>query len=60
MWRVAAMTGMRRGELVGLRWSDVNLDGQRLAVRQIVTELRSANPRRSAANEVLRLTVRLS
>ena len=41
MWRVAAMTGMRRGELVGLRWSDVNLDGQRLAVRQIVTGIGS-------------------
>lgn len=37
MWRLAAMTGMRRGEIVGLRWSDVNLDAHRLAVRQTVT-----------------------
>ena len=31
------MTGMRRGEIAGLRWSDVNLDAHRLAVRQTVT-----------------------
>ena len=37
--RVAAMTGLRRGELCGLRWSDVDLDGCSLSVRQtIVTE----------------------
>lgn len=41
MWRVAAMTGMRRGELVGLRWTDVNLAAQRLAVRQTVTGIGS-------------------
>lgn len=27
LFRVAAMTGMRRGEVCGLRWSDVDLDG---------------------------------
>src|SRR5204863_3341901 len=37
MWRLAATTGMRRGEIVGLRWADVNLSDQRLAVRQTVT-----------------------
>ena len=31
--RVAA-TGLRRGELCGLRWSDVNLDGGVLVIRQ--------------------------
>jgi integrase len=30
-------TGMRRGEVIGLRWSDVDLDGSRLQVRQSVT-----------------------
>jgi integrase len=32
-WHVAAMTGMRRGEVLGLRWQDVDLDAGRFAVR---------------------------
>ncbi len=35
-WRLAAMTGMRRGEILGLRWSDVDLDCARLSVRHAV------------------------
>ena len=31
------MTGMRRGELLGLRWLDVDLDGARLSIRQNLT-----------------------
>lgn len=34
IWRLAAMIGMRRGEVLGLRWSDIDLDAARLAVRQ--------------------------
>jgi integrase len=30
-WRFAAMTGVRRGELIGLRWGELDLDGSRLA-----------------------------
>lgn len=33
---VVAHTGMRRGEILGLRWSDVDLDDARLSVRQAV------------------------
>lgn len=36
-YHVAAATGMRRGELLGLRWRDVDLDGARLSVRQQFT-----------------------
>ena len=36
VWRLAAMTGMRRGEILGLRWRDVDLDAARLSVRQAV------------------------
>lgn len=32
-----ATTGMRRGEVLGLRWSDVDLDGGQLAVVQTLT-----------------------
>jgi integrase len=35
--RLAAMTGLRRGELCGVRWSDVDLDAGRLRVRQTIT-----------------------
>lgn len=34
LWRVAATTGMRRGELLGLRWIDVDLTSARLRVEQ--------------------------
>ncbi len=34
VWMLAANTGMRRSELGGLRWADVQLDQARLAVRQ--------------------------
>ncbi len=34
---LAATTGMRRGEVLGLRWPDVDLDAGQLAVRQTVT-----------------------
>lgn len=33
MFRLAAFTGLRRGELCGLRWSDVDLEGGSLTVR---------------------------
>lgn len=34
LFRVAAMTGMRRGEVCGLRWTDVDLERSRVEVRQ--------------------------
>ena len=34
LWHLAAMTGMRRGELLGLRWADVDLVARRVSVRQ--------------------------
>jgi len=36
VWVVAATMGLRRGELLGLRWSDVDLDVGTLRVRQTV------------------------
>ena len=37
MLRLAALTGLRRAELCGLRWQDVDLDSPRLVVRQAIT-----------------------
>src|SRR5664280_1821571 len=34
LWHTIAMTGMRRGEAIGLRWSDVDLETARLSVRR--------------------------
>lgn len=34
MWRLFLTTGMRRGEIAALRWSDVDLEHARLSVRQ--------------------------
>ncbi len=39
-WLLAATTGMRRGELLGLRWSDVDLEDALVKVRQIRTVAR--------------------
>ncbi|MDQ3342192.1 MAG: site-specific integrase [Actinomycetota bacterium] len=36
-WHLFATTGLRRAELLGLRWTDVDLDGARLTVAQTVT-----------------------
>ncbi len=37
MLRLAALTGLRRAELCGLRWQDVDLGSARLVVRQAIT-----------------------
>jgi integrase len=38
-WHVAAMTGMRRGEVLGLRWQDVDFDAARISVRQALVSV---------------------
>ena len=41
LWRLAFSSGMRRGEMLGLRWSDIDLDGASLSVQQ--TRIRGAD-----------------
>jgi integrase len=41
LWVVLAMTGMRRGEALGLRWADVDLDAGRTRVVQTIVQTRS-------------------
>jgi integrase len=48
--RVAAYAGLRRGELVALRWRDVDFPGRKMIVRRSLsaeTELRSTKSRRA-------------
>jgi integrase len=57
-FRLTAMTGMRRGEVLGLRWSDVDLDTARLSIQRsrisvayevVLSEPKTARSRRSIA-----------
>lgn len=34
LWRLAATTGLRRGEVLALRWKDIDLEGASLSVNQ--------------------------
>ena len=38
IYQLAIFTGLRRGELLALRWSDVNLDNRTASIRQTLTE----------------------
>ena len=58
LWHLLAMTGMRRGEALGLRWEDVDLEQGRLSVRRalipngktvVVSEPKTARGRRVVA-----------
>jgi len=58
LWHLIAMTGMRRGEAIGLRWGDVDLENGRLSVRRaliptnrevVVSEPKTAKGRRVIA-----------
>ena len=55
IWHLLAMTGMRRGEALGLRWEDVDIEAGRLSVRRalipngavvVVSEPKTAKGRR--------------
>jgi integrase len=41
LWHLLAMTGARRGEMLGLRWADVDFDGHRLSIRQTVVNVKN-------------------
>lgn len=56
IFRMAALTTMRRGELLGLRWSDVELDAGRLYVRQSYGQYGFGSPKSSAGRRTIPLT----
>lgn len=56
VFRVAALTALRRGELLGLRWGDVELDRVRLHVRQTFGRYGFAPPKSAAGRRVVPLS----
>ena len=38
-WHLSAMTGMRRGEVIGLRWKDIDLEAARISIRQALVSV---------------------
>ncbi len=50
-WRLAATTGMRRGELLGLSLLSLNLDGGRLRVERQLLRSGEFGPRKSGRSE---------
>jgi integrase len=61
LWVLALTTGVRQGELLGLKWSDIDLDGGRLHVRRTAYRLRGrgwveAEPKSQTARRSVALT----
>jgi integrase len=42
LWVLLATTGMRRGEALGVRWSDIDFDAGRIRVVQTITQTRGS------------------
>ena len=66
LWHTIAFTGMRRGEALGLRWSDVDLENARLSVRRaliptnrevVISEPKTAKGRRVVALDPVTIEV---
>jgi integrase len=63
LWLLALGTGLRRGELLGLRWQDLDLTRPSLSVRQTVVLLNNApaiqTPKTSAAQRTIKLSAEI-
>lgn len=59
LWLILATTGMRRGEALGLRWRDVDLDAGQVAIRQTIVavgyEVRLSSPKTARGRRVVAL-----
>jgi integrase len=62
LYVLAVTTGMRRGELLGLKWSDVDLENTRLSIRRTLTRNGNGNyvALGDTKNKKSRRTVRLT
>src|SRR5215211_1487944 len=60
LWLLALKTGLRRGELLGIRWKDLDLDKGTLQVHQTVTLLQGTptiqTPKTAASRRVVKLS----
>jgi len=63
MWALALGTGMRQGEILGLRWPDVDLDRGLLAVQHSLVHLRGtfvlAEPKTTSSRRLIHLSAPL-
>jgi len=59
LWRLAAMSGMRRGELLGLTWRYLDLDGASLRVEQQLVPTRGGASFGPPKTERSRRTIKL-
>jgi integrase len=55
LWTFWAWTGLRSGEVIGLRWGDVDDSGDSIAIRRAVRLGRTKAPKTAAGTRVLRL-----
>lgn len=59
LWVLLATTGVRRGEALGLRWSDLNLEAGQIAIRQTIIEIAGkivvSSPKTSRGRRVIAL-----
>jgi integrase len=60
LWLLALSTGLRRGELLGLRWSDLEVERGMLTVRQTVAILAGAPSIQPPKSDAARRAVKLS
>ena len=64
LYVLALHTGMRRGELLGLKWEDVDLDGSIVRVRRTLTRVENGKrlalgePKTKKSRRTVRLTQR--